>query len=185
MQEGIVRADQVVETFDLHDDWGGPTLAHNQIMIRTCQNYDLNFSGSVDGDDAGMRIAYGYQNNGFPPDGWIDADINGDGLADGNDIGLLIEGKKAPQYASEGQQRTVALALKIAQAQLFALEEQTPPLLLIDDVFGELDPIRRNALLEHLPGDAQKLVTATSMQWQERGAAGPVYELRERQLFPR
>jgi DNA replication and repair protein RecF len=102
-----------------------------------------------------------------------------------DDIELLVAGKKAPQYASEGQQRTVALALKIAQAQLFALEEQAPPLLLIDDVFGELDPVRRNALLEHLPGDAQKLVTATSMQWQERGAEGPVFELRERHLLAR
>jgi DNA replication and repair protein RecF len=102
-----------------------------------------------------------------------------------DDIELLIEGKKAPQYASEGQQRTVALALKIAQAQLFALEEQTPPLLLIDDVFGELDPVRRNALLDYLPGDAQKLVTATTMQWQENTVEGPVFELRERQVIRR
>ncbi|HEV2805619.1 MAG TPA: DNA replication and repair protein RecF [Chthoniobacterales bacterium] len=102
-----------------------------------------------------------------------------------DDIELVIEGKKAPQYASEGQQRTVALALKIAQAQLFALEEQTPPLLLIDDVFGELDPARRNALLENLPADAQKLVTATTMQWQETSVDGPVFELRDRQLIAR
>jgi DNA replication and repair protein RecF len=102
-----------------------------------------------------------------------------------DDIELLIEGKKAPQYASEGQQRTVALALKIAQAELFALEEQTPPLLLIDDVFGELDPARRNALLEHLPADAQKLVTATTMQWQETSVDGPVFELKDRQLVAR
>ena len=99
-----------------------------------------------------------------------------------DDIELLVQGKKAPQFASEGQQRTVALALKIAQAKLFAQEEQEPPLLLIDDVFGELDPIRRNALLAHLPADAQKLVTATTMQWSEDNLAGPVFELRDRQL---
>ena len=100
-----------------------------------------------------------------------------------DDIELLVEGKKAPLFASEGQQRTVALALKIAQAQLFTLEEQTPPLLLIDDIFGELDPVRRNALLAHLPANAQKLVTATTMQWQQTATAGPVYELRDRQLI--
>jgi DNA replication and repair protein RecF len=100
-----------------------------------------------------------------------------------DDIELLVQGKKAPQFASEGQQRTVALALKIAQAKLFAEEEQEPPLLLIDDVFGELDPIRRNALLAHLPADAQKLVTATTMQWSEDNLAGPVFELRDRKLF--
>jgi DNA replication and repair protein RecF len=99
-----------------------------------------------------------------------------------DDIELLVQERKAPQYASEGQQRTVALALKIAQARLFALEEGTPPLLLIDDIFGELDPIRRNQLLANLPGDAQKLVTATTMQWRENEIPGPVFELRDRKL---
>lgn len=101
-----------------------------------------------------------------------------------DDIELLVQGKKAPQFASEGQQRTVALALKIAQANLFAEEEEEPPLLLIDDIFGELDPIRRNALLTHLPADAQKLVTATTMQWSEDKLEGPVFELRDRRLTP-
>ena len=101
-----------------------------------------------------------------------------------DDIDLFVQERKAPQYASEGQQRTVALALKIAQARMFELEEGTPPLLLIDDIFGELDPGRRNALLEHLPADAQKLVTATTMQWRENKIDGPVYELRDRQLLP-
>ena len=91
----------------------------------------------------------------------------------------------ASDYASEGQQRTVALALKIAQARTFALEEGTPPLLLIDDIFGELDPSRRNALLAHLPADAQKLVTATTMQWRENEIDGQVFELRERQVIAR
>jgi DNA replication and repair protein RecF len=102
-----------------------------------------------------------------------------------DDIELLVEGKRAAQFASEGQQRTVALALKIAQARMFAREEGTPPLLLIDDIFGEIDPGRRNALLQDLPGDAQKLVTATSMQWREKELDGPVFELKERQLIRR
>ena len=63
-----------------------------------------------------------------------------------DDIRVLVEAKPANQYASEGQQRTVALALKIAQSRIFMMEEGTPPLLLIDDIFGELDPGRRNLL---------------------------------------
>jgi DNA replication and repair protein RecF len=99
-----------------------------------------------------------------------------------DDIELLVQGKPAAQFASEGQQRTVVLALKIAQARMFAQEEGALPLLLLDDIFGELDPVRRNALLRHLPRDAQKLVTATSMQWRESEAIGPVFELKDRQL---
>jgi DNA replication and repair protein RecF len=101
-----------------------------------------------------------------------------------DDIELLVQEKKAPQYASEGQQRTVALALKIAQARLFTEEKDTAPLLLIDDIFGELDPVRRNAVLAHLPTGSQKLVTATTMQWRDQELKGRVYELRDRQLIP-
>jgi DNA replication and repair protein RecF len=102
-----------------------------------------------------------------------------------DDIQILVEAHPANQYASEGQQRTVALALKIAQSRVFTMEEGTPPLLLIDDIFGELDPVRRNSLLQHLPADAQKLVTATTMQWREDGVEGPVFELRDRALISR
>lgn len=102
-----------------------------------------------------------------------------------DDILLLVETKAASQYASEGQQRTLALALKIAQSRIFMMEEGTSPLLLIDDIFGELDPVRRNALLRHLPAEAQKLVTATTMHWREDGVEGPVFELRDRELISR
>lgn len=95
-----------------------------------------------------------------------------------DDIQILVEGNDANRYASEGQQRTVALALKIAQSRIFMLEEDRPPLLLLDDVFGELDPARRNSLLQHLPAGAQKLVTATTMHWLKDGVEGPVSELK-------
>ena len=102
-----------------------------------------------------------------------------------DDIALLVDEKPAAQYASEGQQRTAALALKIAQARVFAAEESASPLLLIDDIFGELDPARRNRLLDSLPREAQKLVTATAMPWREAPAEGPVFELRDRRLVTR
>ena len=100
-----------------------------------------------------------------------------------DDLTLLVDDKAAAQYASEGQQRTVALALKIAQARVLAAAEGAAPLLLIDDIFGELDPSRRNRLLDSLPRESQKLVTATALQWREAPAEGPVFELRNRQLF--
>ena len=95
-----------------------------------------------------------------------------------DEIELSVQGMPAIQYASEGQQRTVALALKLAQARLFAEEPgASPPLLLIDDIFGELDPGRRNALLAHLPNESQKFVTATTLSWRSGGVAGPIWEL--------
>jgi DNA replication and repair protein RecF len=96
-----------------------------------------------------------------------------------DDLRISVEAHSANQYASEGQQRTVALALKAAQARVFMAEDGKSPLLLIDDIFGELDPVRRNSLLRSLPADAQKIVTATTMHWREPGVEGVVFELKD------
>lgn len=82
-----------------------------------------------------------------------------------DDVTLLINERPAQTFASEGQQRSLSLALKLAQANLLALSSGTPPLFLIDDVFGELDPNRRRALLSALPPTSQKVITTTTLQW--------------------
>jgi DNA replication and repair protein RecF len=84
-----------------------------------------------------------------------------------DDIEISLDGRKAATFASEGQQRSVALALKLAQARALEESASTPPLYLIDDVFGELDSLRRNNLLAALPAAAQKLITTTSIDWLE------------------
>jgi DNA replication and repair protein RecF len=100
-----------------------------------------------------------------------------------DDLELHVDQLSAAQFASEGQQRTIALALKIAQADaLKKANDGKAPLLLIDDIFGELDPERRNALLDNLPADSQKLVTATAMPWRDEIAANTIYEMRDRRL---
>ena len=99
-----------------------------------------------------------------------------------DDLQLHVRGMPAAQFGSEGQQRTAALALKLAQAQVFAEEPEGPPLLLIDDIFGELDSSRRNALLAALPNESQKLVTATSLDWREHKWDGPILQLAEGEI---
>lgn len=100
-----------------------------------------------------------------------------------DDLELIVDHLPAPQFASEGQQRTIALAMKIAQAEtLKKSSEGKAPLLLIDDIFGELDHERRNALLDNLPADSQKLVTATAMPWRDEITADTIYEMRDRRL---
>jgi DNA replication and repair protein RecF len=94
-----------------------------------------------------------------------------------DDLILTVQTMPAAQFASEGQQRTIALALKLAQAQVLPEDYANAPLLLIDDIFGELDPARRHALLAHLPNESQKLVTATSLAWLEDVIEGPVIDL--------
>ncbi|HQZ29871.1 MAG: DNA replication and repair protein RecF [Verrucomicrobiales bacterium] len=82
-----------------------------------------------------------------------------------DDLRLDLNGMPAAKFASEGQQRTVALALKLGQTNLFFEARGEAPLMLIDDVFGELDPARRNALMANWPTSSQKLITTTHLDW--------------------
>ena len=102
-----------------------------------------------------------------------------------DDLALTIEGMEAGRFASEGQQRTVALALKLAQARVLLEGRDAAPLLLLDDIFGELDPSRRNALLDYLPSDAQKLITTTHLGWlTDAFSSGAIYTVRGAALEP-
>ncbi|MDR0946405.1 MAG: DNA replication and repair protein RecF [Ruminococcus sp.] len=80
-----------------------------------------------------------------------------------DDLKFLINGKEANLYASQGQNRSAALALKLSQAQLLYEETNEKAVVLLDDVFSELDETRRNFLKESLPG-YQKIITGTDKQ---------------------
>lgn len=82
-----------------------------------------------------------------------------------DDLALRVAGMPAADFASEGQQRTIALALKLAQGSLLQTHGGRTPIYLMDDIFGELDPARRNALMAHLPANAQKWITTTHLDW--------------------
>ncbi|MBV9671606.1 MAG: DNA replication and repair protein RecF [Verrucomicrobia bacterium] len=96
-----------------------------------------------------------------------------------DDIEFLLLSRPAQRFASEGQQRTIALAAKLGYAKLLEQEFGKPPILLIDDIFSELDPERRRRLISALPPNAQQLVTTTSLDWLQRSHIGKTYLLRE------
>jgi DNA replication and repair protein RecF len=81
---------------------------------------------------------------------------------------LQINGLAADAFASEGQQRSLALALKVAQAKVLCDAQGRAPLLLLDDVFGELDEHRRRALMQLLPTDSQCIITTTQLEWMQQ-----------------
>lgn len=80
-----------------------------------------------------------------------------------DDMLIELNGIAADAFASEGQRRTVAIALKLAVAALLCRENGSPPLLLLDDIFGELDPMRRDALLQGIPSGSQALLSTTDL----------------------
>ena len=82
-----------------------------------------------------------------------------------DDILLNLNEMDASKYASEGQQRSVALSLKMAQSYVLKEIKNSNPILLIDDVFGELDSSRRIKFLSLLPKESQKIITTTNLEW--------------------
>jgi DNA replication and repair protein RecF len=86
-----------------------------------------------------------------------------------DDLQLLLDEKSAAQFGSEGQKRTLAIALKMAQAEYLTGIHGSAPVLLIDDVMGELDVKRRSGflpLLEHArKTSGQVFMTATEENW--------------------
>ena len=77
-----------------------------------------------------------------------------------DDVVLSVGGLAARTQASQGEQRTLALALRLAAHQVVADEVGEAPLLLLDDVFSELDAQRSRALFDHLPPGQALLTTA-------------------------
>ncbi len=78
-----------------------------------------------------------------------------------DDVALRLDTRDARRQASQGEQRSLALALRLAGHELVQHERHVTPLLLLDDVFSELDPVRSDRLLHLLPG-GQTLVTTAS-----------------------
>jgi len=77
-----------------------------------------------------------------------------------DDLELTLDGLPARTHASQGEQRSLALALQLAAHELATSRLGTAPVLLLDDVFSELDPHRARALLEGLPPGQTMLTTA-------------------------
>ena len=80
-----------------------------------------------------------------------------------DDLVFTLDGRDMSGFASRGQQRTAILAFKLAELDLLTAQDGRPPLLLLDDVFSELDPERRAHLVRRIAGLPQAFVTTTTL----------------------
>ncbi|MBE7040059.1 MAG: DNA replication/repair protein RecF [Ruminococcaceae bacterium] len=79
-----------------------------------------------------------------------------------DDIDIIINGKDAKSFASQGQQRSAILSLKLAQAEILYEETGEYPILLLDDILSELDFKRRSFLVKKIP-DKQVIITCAGI----------------------
>ena len=81
-----------------------------------------------------------------------------------DDLRFLVGGIDLNIYGSRGQQRTAALALKLAEVELIGQEMREQPILLLDDVMSELDDARRGYLMRMIDGAQQAILTTTDLK---------------------
>lgn len=80
-----------------------------------------------------------------------------------DDFSINIANKNAKEFASEGQQRSVALSLKLAEFEVLKNRQASLPVLLCDDILGELDSSRRAAFWECIDKNVQVIATSTTL----------------------
>ena len=81
-----------------------------------------------------------------------------------DDVRFKLGGRDLAAFGSRGQQRTAILALKLGELDLLGQGDGVPPLLLLDDVFSELDPERRAHLVQRIGALPQAFVTTTALE---------------------
>lgn len=77
-----------------------------------------------------------------------------------DDIIFCINNQESTKFASQGQQRTIVLSLKLAELDIITQKTGEPPVLLLDDVLAELDDVRQNYLLKTIDNNTQTIITS-------------------------
>ena len=96
-----------------------------------------------------------------------------------DDLLIRLNNQPASEFASEGQQRSLALALRLGQLTLLRRVLPFSPILLMDDIFGELDRTRRKALLQRVPSDIQTFITTTDKSWMPQEFPMTIFQAHE------
>lgn len=99
-----------------------------------------------------------------------------------DDIDFKINGISARLYGSQGQKRSVALCLKLAEAEIIKKNTGECPICLLDDVMSELDPERQNFVLNHIKG-MQTFLSCCDPQNFKNLKAGKIFTVKEGNVF--
>ena len=82
-----------------------------------------------------------------------------------DEVLFIIDGRDARKFASQGQQRMLVLAWKLAEVEVMEDIDDQTPLLLLDDVMSELDVDRRSSLMDFISDKIQTVITTTNMDY--------------------
>ena len=181
---------------DTLPEWDGILAKHGEVVMRHRAEFIARLSdaareshGEISGGLEDLRAAYEASAEG----GILSAlqssreeDIRRGTTCVGphrDDILVSLDGRDVRIYGSQGQQRTAALSMKLAELEILGSEMGEPPVLMLDDVMSELDPHRRRQLLSRLRG-IQTIVTCTDLSDLADADIGAAWRVREGTLLP-
>ena len=103
-----------------------------------------------------------------------------------DDFCFYLNDKNLSLYGSQGQMRSAIIALKMSEVFLFTDKVGDSPILLLDDMFSELDINKRNNILANLTHDVQTIITTTDIDNINENIRkkANVYEIKDGKLFP-
>lgn len=81
-----------------------------------------------------------------------------------DDFKMYLEDQDVTEFCSQGQQRLSILSLKLAEIEVFIKEKHTKPIILLDDIFSELDEIKKNNIIKYFKRDDQIFITTTDIK---------------------
>ncbi len=81
-----------------------------------------------------------------------------------DDFSFYIKDENMKFFSSQGQQRIAIISFKLAEVEIFNQEKNSSPILLLDDIFSELDIEKRNKLMKYIPNDVQTIITTTDLK---------------------
>lgn len=178
IREEQATRDQLRFWDDTFLDTGGRVVAARQALLEDLRAPLAAAHREIAPDEASAGLTLRYVTNAPAFDGETPRDALARRLADTadkeiwngstvigphrDDIAFDLGGRDLAGFASRGQQRTAILAFKLAEMDLLTELDGRPPLLLLDDVFSELDPERRAHLVRRIAALPQAFVTTTT-----------------------
>ena len=77
---------------------------------------------------------------------------------------MFLDGQDVTEFCSQGQQRLSILSLKLAEIEVFIKEKKTKPIILLDDIFSELDDVKKNNIIKYFKDDIQIFIPTTEIK---------------------
>lgn len=151
-------------------DYGSKIISYRQKFIKRLNEIIFNIHKNISGGKDNLEVIYNKNveidnfenklNKAYERDrksGFTSVGPHRD------DLIFLVNGNDARQFASQGQQKTVVVSLKLSEIQLIFEEKKDMPILLLDDVLSELDAKRQNFLLNSIK-NIQTIITCTGIE---------------------